>query len=146
MCSCMCYVRERALTYASTSRGNPFWSQGHFRSPQFVSLQHPTNHRIALLFIHIPSILIIHPCSPPYFILTFLALRTQSCLRTLRWFKSITLGDRKTLLRCSDWGLLKFISCGIRPEIKKKKKCSTEGRSGVYGCSCVWICLAFMKK
>lgn len=85
--------------------------------------------------------LIIHPPTPPYFILTSLALRTQSCLRTLRWFKSITLGDRKTLLRCSDWGLLKFISCGIRPEIKKKS-CTNEGRRvymdvDVY--TCVWI-------
>lgn len=107
---------------------------------------HPS---VVLLFTHIPSVLIIHPSSPPYFILTSLALRIQSCLRTLGWFKSITLGDRKTLLRCSDWGLLKFISCGIRPEIKKKEKKKlwrAERCIWMFMCVCVRICQVFMKK
>ncbi len=128
---------------------------------QFVSLWLSTGNQRSLcrhvLFPTIPPSLSYSPTSrpslsfiPPPFILTSLALRIQSCLRTLRWFKSITLGDRKTLLRCSDWGLLKFISCGIRPEIKKKKKKMQLRRAKwciwMFMCVCVWICQVFMKK
>lgn len=144
-------LRRRPLSFS------PFVSPWHPHSQSAIPAQprsHPQHPSVTLVFIRVPSILIIHPSTRPYFILTSLAPRIQSRLRTLRWFKSITLGDRKTLLRCSDWGLLKFISCGIRPEIKKKK----EGENKqLYGwraewciwmsmCVCVLICQVFMKK
>ena len=63
--------------------------------------------------------------------------------RTLRWFESITWGDGKTVLRCPDWSLLKFISCGIGPEIRRLagERGTYEGRRlSVCVCECVCVC------
>lgn len=111
----------------------------------FLAHKHPTSHRLSFIPAHPsrPQHPSIHPSILPSLCCSdFLHATNTNLLRTLRWFKAITLGDRKTQLRCCDWGLLKFISCGIRPEIKKGKKRMQQWRADwcmwMFMCEFIW--------